>query len=215
MSKELFIPYINVETENINHLAEILQKLQPTKIDVVNWANKFPAKPDVELRTAHDNETLFLQYTVHESEILAKITEDNGKVWTDSCVEMFISFDDEHYYNAEFSCIGKALLGYRPFGGYAEHASMETLQLIERLSSLGKENFDLKKGDFKWTLTLAIPKEVFWKSDIASFAQLKVRGNFYKCGDNLETPHFVSWTSINVPDPSFHQPKYFGEIEFE
>jgi hypothetical protein len=43
----------------------------------------------------------------------------------------------------------------------------------------------------------------------------KMRGNFYKCGDELSVPHFVSWTKINTPNPSFHVPECFGGLEFE
>jgi hypothetical protein len=42
-----------------------------------------------------------------------------------------------------------------------------------------------------------------------------MRGNFYKCGDELGVPHFVSWTKIKTDSPAFHMPEFFGGLEFE
>ena len=37
-------------------------------------------------------------------------------------------------------------------------------------------------------------------------------GNFYKCADETMNPHFVSWSPIDLPEPNFHCPEFFGEI---
>ena len=34
----------------------------------------------------------------------------------------------------------------------------------------------------------------------------------YMCSDDLPVPHFISWSPIHTPEPSFHQPIFFGEI---
>lgn len=39
--------------------------------------------------------------------------------------------------------------------------------------------------------------------------------NFYKCGDKLQTPHFLSWNPINLEKPNFHCPEFFGTLNFE
>lgn len=213
--KKLLIPKIDITASDIEAVSRKLAELPANKIDTINWADAYPSKPEVSFRIAHNGDNILLQYTVHENEILAVVTEDNGEVWTDSCVEFFITLDDAHYYNAEFTCIGKALLGYRDFSGKALHGSEAVMKSIKRLSSLGTENKAKEQGDFHWTLTLVIPRTAYWESDIKTFDGLKARGNFYKCGDNLTTPHFVSWAEIDTPNPSFHQPKFFGELEFE
>lgn len=53
---------------------------------------------------------ILLEYTVAEDYIRAMAKEDNGPVWEDSCVEMFITFDNLNYYNIECNCCGKVLL---------------------------------------------------------------------------------------------------------
>jgi len=213
--KKLTIPRINSDTTDIRSVADQLANVSPTPIDVINWLAEYPSKPEVSFRIAHNGDNILLQYQVHENEILGVITEDNGEVWTDSCVEFFITFDNDSYYNIEATCTGKVLLGYRKTGVPAEHGSEEIMGSIQRLSSLGTQVIQKKQGDFHWSLTLVIPKEAFWKTDLKSFDGLKVRGNFYKCGDNLTVPHFVAWTEIDTPSPSFHQPGYFGELVFE
>lgn len=213
--KKLIVPKIDINSSDIESVAEKLSALPSHAIDTINWPKEFPSKPQVTFSIAHDGNNILLQYRVHEDEILAAVTEDNGEVWTDSCVEFFLSFDGTHYYNTEVTCIGKALLGYREAGKHAEHGSSEIMKSIKRLPSLGTENRPKEKGDFQWILTLVIPRTAYWKDEIQSFDNMKATGNFYKCGDNLSTPHFVSWTSIDTPNPSFHQPAFFGELEFE
>lgn len=213
--KKLLIPKIDVDTSDIESVAEKLSSLSANRIDTINWPEEYPSKPEVSFKIAHNNDNILLQYEVYENEILGVVTEDNGEVWTDSCAEFFITFDDNSYYNLETTCVGRALLGYRKPGVEAEHASPEIMKSIKRLPSLGFENREKQQGDFRWSLTLIIPATAYWKDRIKTFSGIKARGNFYKCGDNLTTPHFVSWSEIDTPSPSFHQPTFFGQLEFE
>ena len=72
-----------------------------------------PYAPTASFRMFHNGEYLFVRYDVAEDCTAARVAEDNGEVWTDSCVEFFISTDDKGYYNFETNCIGKLLLGFR------------------------------------------------------------------------------------------------------
>lgn len=213
----LLIPMI--EIAEINDSANILEKMQAVQqneIVNVNWPGEYPSKPKVTFKMAHNGTHLFLQYFVEEDEILAKTELDNGPVWTDSCVEFFIAFDNSsYYYNAEFSCIGKALLAHRPGRDNAIHAEADVMKSIKRYSSLGTETFGKKKGDFKWNLLVVIPVSAYWKSDIKTVSGITARANFYKCGDNLTTPHYLSWNPILTQHADFHTPQFFGEVKFE
>ncbi len=213
--KKLRIPYIDMEVSDINRVAAKLLTMPVNRIDTVNWPEKYPSKPEALFRIAHNGDNILLQYQVHEGEILGMVNDDNGKVWTDSCVEFFIALREDFYYNLEVTCVGRALLGHRRTGTKAEHAATEVLKSIKRLPSLGYANREKEEGDFRWTLTLVIPRTAYWKDSIETFSGLKARANFYKCGDNLTIPHFVSWSAIGTPDPSFHQPDFFGELIFE
>ncbi|HEX8038127.1 MAG TPA: carbohydrate-binding family 9-like protein [Chryseosolibacter sp.] len=41
-----------------------------------------------------------------------------------------------------------------------------------------------------------------------------VSKDFYKCGDNLPEPHFITWNDVKAPKPDFHLPEFFGRINF-
>lgn len=213
----LLIPLVDVaDINNPALVIESMQNIKENEIACVNWPELYPSKPKVSFKMAHNGTHLFLHYFVEENEVLAKTTEDNGEVWTDSCVEFFMSFDDStYYYNAEFSCIGKSLLAYRSGRDGAIHADKEIMDQIKRYPSLGTQPFDKKQGDFKWNLLVVIPVSAYWKSGIETFSGVKANANFYKCGDNLTVPHYLSWNPIGTEKPNFHAPKYFGEIYFE
>lgn len=213
----LFIPMIEVaDVANPSDITCKMQEVQENTISCVNWPGEYPAEPKVAFKMAHNGSYLFLQYFVEENEILAKTETDNGPVWTDSCVEFFISFcNSPYYYNAEFSCIGKALLAYRTGRTDAIHADASVMNGIKRYPSLGTDTFERKKGNFKWNLLLVIPVSAYWKSDIKTFSGLTARANFYKCGDDLSEPHYLSWNPILTEKPDFHVPQFFGELKFE
>ncbi|WP_274957264.1 carbohydrate-binding family 9-like protein [Millionella massiliensis] len=180
-----------------------------------NWAQEFPYAPKVTFAAAHNGTHLLLTFRVEEECTMAVVTEDNGPVWTDSAVEFFISFDDRGYYNFEFSCIGKALLGFRKTKPDVTHATPEVMASILRSSSLGDANFEERRGDNSWELNVAIPASAFFAHDFQSLDGVRARANVYKCGDNLSKPHFLSWQPIRTEKPNFHVPQFFGEVEFE
>ena len=190
-------------------------EIEPLKLDVVNW-EEFSYHPEVTVQMAYNEEELFLQYKVSEQSVKAEVTKSNGRVWTDSCVEFFLSPDgNDEYYNLEMNCIGTALLGFRKKGDPTVHASNEQIASIRRISSLGNSPFAELKKRTEWQITVAIPWKAFFKHDLKPASGTKMRGNFYKCGDELSVPHFVSWTKIKTEKPSFHNPEFFGGLELE
>ena len=40
------------------------------------------------------------------------------------------------------------------------------------------------------------------------------RANFYKYGDILTIPHYVTWNQVGTEKPDYHQPEYFGLLKF-
>jgi len=191
------------------------QDISGLKLETLNW-EEFPYLPDVEVQIAYNENELFLQYKVNEQSVKAEVGANNGRVWTDSCVEFFLSPErNDVYYNLEMNCIGTALLGFRKKGDPTEHASDEVINSIRRTSTLGNATFHEKKEKTAWKITVAIPWKAFFKHNLEPVKGKKMRGNFYKCGDELNVPHFVSWTKIDTEKPAFHMPEFFGGLEFE
>ena len=178
----------------------------------VNWVD-YPYKPDVKFRIAHNGTGILLNFQVEESDIQAVCTEDDGKVWEDSCVEFFIAFPHHDFYtNIECNCIGKILAKARTDKQNILSAPFNLPGCIERWSSLG--NLPVANLSGKWEVSLIIPIEVFLFNEIHALDGVLAKGNFYKCGDMLKTPHFLSWNPIKTVQPDFHLPEFFGEIYF-
>lgn len=209
--KRLFQPNTSVqEAENLFYSENITDK-----INQVNW-NSFPYKPDVSFKIAHSGTEIYLQYLVKEKYIRAKHKNDNDSVWTDSCVEFFVSpVNDGSYYNMEFNCIGTTLIGFGYGKPDRERAGIDITSKIERNSSLGNDAIENKEGEFSWTLTLVIPVSAFFKHTIETLSGVTVKANFYKCGDELKESHYLSWKPIEFSRPNFHLPEFFGEVHFE
>lgn len=179
-----------------------------------NWPKEFPYSPQVRFHMAHNGTELFLKFQVSEECTMAKVTEDNGQVWTDSCVEFFLALDETGYYNLELTCIGKALLGFRKERPHATHGTPEVMATIKRLPSLGTQNFDERKGQNQWELIVSLPVSALFKHNLKTWDGLKATANVYKCGDNLSQPHYLSWQPIDTPSPDFHVPRCFTKVEF-
>jgi hypothetical protein len=212
--KQLLIQKINWDFPKAEELSSQLDKASIPfhRIDTVNWA-AYPYCPEAIFRIAHNGEAIFLNYRINESDIKAVCNYDNGRIWEDSCVEFFVSFDDNSYYNIECNCIGKILIGKG--SGRNEQIPLPEVLLksVERWSSLGNMPLENRSGD--WEVSLIIPKTIFYPQITKTFENLKAKGNFYKCGDCLQTPHFLSWNPIKTDKPNFHCPEFFGTLLFE
>lgn len=133
--------------------------IEPQAIACCNWPEQFPYAPEVSFRMFHTGDYLMLRFDVAERCTMARVTEDNGEVWTDSCVEFFITPDDSgYYYNFECSCIGRLLLGFRKEREHPAHAAPKVMAAILRNPSLGLRPFPEHEGDNRWSVVLAIPR---------------------------------------------------------
>ena len=67
-----------------------------------------------------------------------------------------------------------------------------------------------------WHITFVIPVTALFCDKFASWDEIvNARCNFYKCGDNLSKPHFLSWAPIHTEKPNFHTPQFFQKVDFE
>lgn len=208
---------INVDIREAQQIPALFdqENIAFSPIDTVNW-EAYPYQPEVAFRIAHTNEAILLHYKVTEDSVRARYGEDNGSVWTDSCVEFFsIPAGDGIYYNMECNCIGTFLVGAGAGRENREHAPQEVMDRVLRWSSLGREPFEERIGECTWEAALLIPYSTFFKHRIETLDGQEVKANFYKCGDELQKPHFLSWNPIEIENPDFHRPDFFGTLEFE
>lgn len=178
----------------------------------VNW-DEYPFCPEAAVRLALTDDALLIHYRVSEPAVLARFTADGDRVWTDSCMECFLLCPDgKNYYNIESSCIGTVLVARGTGRGDRIPLSADRLITIDRYATLGRAPFGLIDKPTTWELALVIPRAIFG-DDKALFLSPVIRANIYKCGDDLPTPHFVSLFPINIPEPDFHRPDFFGELK--
>ena len=197
-------------------LQAVADTLQPIPVACCNWPQAYPYVPEMQLRLFHCGSHLILDYCVREKCTAARVREDLGEVWTDSCCEFFLQPRGEgNYYNIEATCIGRILIGWRPGREGAVHAPKELLNKVLRYPSLGAEPFEERLGDNRWRLTLAVPVEALFADRLTTFSGLEARFNCYKCGDNLSQPHYVSLAPIQTASPDFHRPEFFIPIIFD
>jgi hypothetical protein len=183
-------------------------------IDVINW-DTFRYKPEVQFAMAYGLNEIFLKYYVKESHTKAEKSKINERVCEDSCVEFFVSPEDDGiYYNFEFNPIGTIYLGCGTGRHDSTRIENDTAAKVRTLGSLGTDPFSETDGETSWTLTIAIPFEVFTRHKIDSLKGKSFRANFYKCGDRLSNPHYVTWNPVKTEKPDFHRPEYFGKILF-
>ena len=211
MPNKTVIPFVKKPSEDYQIPPEALE----INIKCNNWKDSYPYSPVVKACLWHNGSHLFINYEVDEDYVAARADHDNGDVYKDSCVEFFISFDEEGYYNLEANCIGKVLLSHRK-GRKTDivYASPAILDGIKRISSLGTTPFESNTPSEPWHLTLAIPTSTFFKHDIKNFRGVTAKCNLYKCGDDLPVPHFLSWQPIATENPDFHRPEFFVPINF-
>lgn len=190
-------------------------ELEPQAVACCNWPEAFPYAPQVAFRMFHTGCHLMLRFDVAERYTAALVTEDNGEVWTDSCVEFFIALDDNGYYNFETTAIGRMLLGYRRSRNEGvEHAAADVLASVKRTTTLPAEPFAEREGDNRWSVTLAIPARALFRHALSEWSGAEARMNLYKCGDGLSHPHFLSWRPIVSEKPDFHRPEFFERVKF-
>lgn len=214
--KRLDIPYIeNLNDIDIELASDILDELgQRETVEILNWIKEYAYKPITYFNIARSNESIFIKFSVHGSMLRAIYSNDQDPVNEDSSVEFFCQIPgDDYYMNFEFNCIGTCKAAKRVARNVkVTPYSKEELSMIKRYPSLGRRAFNEMEGMFDWELTVKIPLDIMGINP-ANLPE-KILGNFYKCADGTDSPHFVTWSPIPTEKPDFHRPEFFGELYF-
>jgi hypothetical protein len=205
--------------EKYPDLDEISEKLDDLNIKIpveeVNWKD-YDYKPEVAFTIGYTENEILLKFYVTEQSFRAQKTESNQNVYEDSCVEFFVSpADDGIYYNLEFNGIGTCLMGSGTARENSNRVDPAIISRIRRKTSVGKNAIEEINDEFSWTITMAIPLNVFFHHNIKELKGKVFRANFYKCGDELSVPHYITWNPVRTEAPDYHRPEFFGLLKFK
>ncbi|QNL48526.1 hypothetical protein H8S90_17265 [Olivibacter sp. SDN3] len=215
MKKKLQVEHLQTldYASDMRDVLDRMNSLISHRIEIANWED-YNYVPKVEFKIAYTNDSLLIQYLVAEKDLRAIYNDVNDPVYKDSCVEFFVSFNSLNYYNFEFNCIGTPLVGYGTSNkANRTYLAKDVILSIKKYCVINSANGI--SSDFTWQLTVNIPFSVFTEDQIGSLAGKRYSANFYKCGDDLPEPHFVSWSEIKHPTPNFHLPQFFGDLIFK
>lgn len=154
----------------------------------------------------------------HEKYIRATVIEDNGNVYEDSCLEFFFSPCPEEsnaYFNFEINPLGTLYVGFSPTGNKEDSKPVDFSCYKQKINPKSFIDYDREY----WETTFFVPHDLV-RAYCPSFFnenQHYIKGNFYKCGDKTNCPHFAVWADINIEKidkPNFHVVEFFKKIEF-
>jgi len=209
----LKVPYLEAGPDQCPaEVGRLLDQLPRIPISCNPWP-QYGHEVKAAFAIAHSATAVLLKYFVNERFLLAAAAA-NGDIHKDSCVEFFVAFgNDDNYYNLEFNCIGwcKAGFGFNRMDRYALPETATDSILTD--THIRSEVVDGTRR-FGWELTIVIPATVFSFHKIDNLSAMQVKGNFHKCGDELPTPHFLTWSHVTAHTPNFHRKEDFADILF-
>jgi len=199
----------------------IWQGIEPLTIDLY-MGDKPDHLPKTQAKLAWDDDYIYVIFRVEDRYVRAVATEYFGNVCQDSCVEFFFTPQEdvaEGYFNLETNCIGTILMFHlQAIDKGRRYLNTQDLDKIRLATSFHKGKVidpEITEPMF-WTLEYALPWRMLenYAPVIPPAPGVKRRANFYKCADKTSHPHWLTWSKIPLDRPNFHQPQYFGYIEF-
>jgi len=157
--------------------------------------------PETEAAVRFAEDGLYIRMCCKEKDPKRVYQNKNDPVYEDSCMECFLSADRSvGYLNLECNANGAMLAA---FGKDRSHRTFLA-------DDLRPECLVTRTGQ-NWTVTLYLPDTLF-EALYPDGRKEPLCGNFYKCGDKTEHPHFGAAAPIDSAVPDFHLPQFFIPI---
>ena len=160
---------------------------------------------------AVENEGIHALLWSFEENIRCQCTKRDDPVYTDSCLEIFLMpvEDDKRYINFEVNKNGVYL---SQIG-----TCREDRVFIKELTDLEPVIYPMEieeDGQKAWGYEIVISENfisALYQTDF-KIRETAIKGNFYKCADLSETPHYGAHFPVKTEKPDFHRPEFFGNI---
>ncbi|MEK3701835.1 MULTISPECIES: carbohydrate-binding family 9-like protein [unclassified Paenibacillus] len=194
-------------------------EIGPLGVDYYLWLHN-GYQPKVEVKLCFTDERLHIRFQVYEENPLIRCNSPGDPVYKDSCVEFFIQplpDSDARYLNFELNAAGVLLLQLGEGREQRIPLAQDSTELFQIKGDLHVNAGQTTGENTCWTLEFSIPfawlQSLFPDFTVASGQIL--RGNFYKCGDETDMPHYGCWNRVDSASPNFHLSSCFGELKFQ
>lgn len=189
------------KTEN-KHIAindKIWSEIKAAEISCCPWEG-YRTGIKTTVKAVYTDTDIILHFETNEKPLFAVKNHINDSVCEDSCMEFFFrAAGSGSYINIEINPLGVSLIEAGSPGSRNPVPAEENPVLISSM-------IDNKH----WTLQYAVPFSFAEKYTGKLFPYFY--GNFYKCGDKTEHPHYACWHPIVSDRPNFHMPDQFGKL---
>lgn len=183
------------------------QNIPTAAIDTYLWSDVRSIIPSAQ--AAWDEDALYVRLQAIEPHILRRFTGTMDEVCKDSCLEFFFCPEEtgDRYFNFEANPNGSLYVGFGRPGSDRCRLHRGNFRELFQVTP-----FEIPGG---WGLQLRIPVSFIqiFSPGFQLKAGMTLRGNFFKCGDETQEEHYMSWNPVEVPDPNFHLPEFFGELK--
>lgn len=177
-------------------------------IDIFKWLDNGYA-PKTRAYICYNESFLKIKLESDEKDLTINATDDDLKIWCDSCLEMFLMpyDDDKRYINFEFNPIGKMIMALR----FDRDNKNSIVKKYKPLLSVQSEIIKDKSWSITFKISFEMLKEIYGKDRIIKKGDI-IKANFYKCGDESIFEHYGMWSEVKTLNPDFHRPEYFGKL---
>ena len=192
------------------------QTIDSLLIDNYPWYES-GTKQSTQVKLAANHKTLFIHVIAQDNYSFTKQTDLNHMlVCEDSCVEFFFSPSGKlgsSYVNLEVNCCGTFHIAYGSNRENRKFISLEAASLINCKASITTPTKVEHDNDSEWSVTISLPFATIEQLTGESVNKEQWFANFYRCGGRKE-PQYAVWNNIDVVEPEYHRPEYFGELVF-
>ena len=183
-------------------------KANVAAIDTYKWFDDY--KPKTEAKVIFvKGEGFYVQLRTEEKNPKATYKNYQDKVCEDSCMEFFFNFasdpKQDKYVNFEVNALGTINSSV----GKGRRCRKKVIEFWEDLPKI-----DVTIGDDYWQVEYFLSIERLEKifGEINTEKGATYKSNFYKCGDKTEHEHYGMWSPVDLPEPDYHRPEFFGEL---
>lgn len=206
---------IHKVNEEVNEGKVNWSKVLALFVDNYPWSvNNY--QPKTEVKLIYTDKGLNIRFVAHEKRIRVSYYNMNEPVNRDSCVEFFLNPNpamDDRYINFEINPIGIMHLGLgkdRARRSVIMDVDFDLFNIEHSVARDNISNFTKNTWSIEFTIPFYFIQGIYGEIDFRSGHIMK--GNFYKCGDDTENPHYGCWCPIFNEHPDFHRSEFFGDL---